>query len=93
MTNTHCFGAVRLARACRCAQRAIITTDQALARLRLGDPQSAAALLHACVDAASATGARVATIRLRRARGELRPWRRGGWVADLDDHMIEVLGA
>ncbi|AJC53632.1 hypothetical protein GZL_01028 [Streptomyces sp. 769] len=74
-------------------QRAIVTTDQALARLRLGDPQSAAALLHACVDAASATGGRVATIRLRRARRELRPWRREDWVADLDDHMIEVLGA
>ncbi|MYT30919.1 hypothetical protein GTY73_19355 [Streptomyces sp. SID8354] len=74
-------------------QRAIVTSDQAMARLRLGDPQSAAALLHACVDAASATGGRVAMIRLRRARRELRPWRREDWVADLDDHMIESLGA
>ncbi|MFJ5952524.1 hypothetical protein [Streptomyces noursei] len=74
-------------------QRAIVTSDQALARLRLGDPQSAAALLHECIDAASVTGGRVATIRLRRARRELRPWRREDWVADLDDHMIESLGA
>ncbi|MFE7318487.1 hypothetical protein ACFU7T_36120 [Streptomyces sp. NPDC057555] len=74
-------------------QRAIVTSDQALARLRLGDPQSAAALLHECVDAASATGGRVATIRLRHTRRELRPWRREAWVADLDDHMIDSLGA
>ncbi|MEV5481841.1 MULTISPECIES: hypothetical protein [Streptomyces] len=74
-------------------QRAIVTSDQALARLRLGDPQAAAALLHECADAASATGGRVATIRLRRARHELRPWRREDWVADLDDHMIDSLGA
>ncbi|WP_310726910.1 hypothetical protein [Streptomyces sp. N2A] len=74
-------------------QRAIVMSDQALARLRLGDPQSAASLLHECVDAASATGGRVATIRLQRARRELRPWRREDWVADLDDHMIDSLGA
>ncbi|MFG2223297.1 hypothetical protein [Streptomyces sp. NPDC048644] len=73
-------------------QRSIVTSDQALAQLRLGDPQSAAALLHDCVDTASASGGRVATIRLRRARRELRPWRREEWAAALDDHMIESLG-
>lgn len=74
-------------------QRAIVTTDQALARIRLGDPSAAAELLHECIDGASSTGSRVATIRLHRARQELRPWRTEGFVADLDDHLIGALGA
>ncbi|GGU15681.1 hypothetical protein [Streptomyces violascens] len=74
-------------------QRAIVTTDQALARIRMGDPQSAAGLLHECVRAAATTGGRVPAIRLRRARQELRPWRQEHWVADLDDHLMDVLGA
>ncbi|MEU1302573.1 hypothetical protein [Streptomyces shenzhenensis] len=73
-------------------QRAIVTTDQALARIRLGDPRSAADLLHECVAAASSTGGRVPALRLRRVRKELRPWRREDWVADLDDHLMDVLG-
>lgn len=73
-------------------QRAIVTTDQALARIRLGEPQSAADLLHQCVAAASSTGGRVPALRLRRARQELRPWRREEWVSDLDDHLMDVLG-
>ncbi|MFE3186718.1 hypothetical protein ACFXKR_38590 [Streptomyces violascens] len=73
-------------------QRAIVTTDQALARIRLGDPRSAAGLLHECVLAAATTGGRVPAIRLRRARQDLRPWRREDWVADLDDHLMGVLG-
>ncbi|MBC2864424.1 hypothetical protein [Streptomyces mexicanus] len=74
-------------------QRAIVATDQALARIRLDEPESAAELLHGCIDAASETGGRVAAIRLRRARGDLRPWRREDWFGDLDDHLIESLGA
>ncbi|MGW6718840.1 hypothetical protein [Streptomyces sp. NPDC054995] len=74
-------------------QRAIVRTDQALARIRMGDPRSAAELLHECVIAAVATGGRVPAIRLRRARVELRPWRREDFVADLDDHLMDVLGA
>ncbi|MFD7457432.1 MULTISPECIES: hypothetical protein [unclassified Streptomyces] len=74
-------------------QRAIVKTDQALARIRLGEPQAAADLLHECVDAASSTGGRVPALRLRRARQELRPWRREDWVADLDDHLMDALGA
>ncbi|MEU6145679.1 hypothetical protein ABZ848_35740 [Streptomyces sp. NPDC047081] len=74
-------------------QRAIVTTDQALARIRLGDPRAAAELLHECIDGASSTGGRVATIRLRRARHELRTWRAEDFVADLDDHLIGALGA
>ncbi|MFD8723940.1 hypothetical protein ACFV2H_39800 [Streptomyces sp. NPDC059629] len=73
-------------------QRAIVTTDQALARIRLGDPHAATELLHDCIDGASSTGGRVATIRLHRARQELRPWRTEGFVADLDDHLIDALG-
>ncbi|MEU0389993.1 hypothetical protein [Streptomyces chartreusis] len=73
-------------------QRAIVTTDQALARIRLGEPRAAADLLHGCVAAASTTGGRVPALRLRRARRELRPWRREDWVADLDDHLMDVLG-
>ncbi|WP_306965881.1 hypothetical protein [Streptomyces afghaniensis] len=74
-------------------QRAIVTTDQALARIRLGEPRAAAELLHSCVAAASTTGGRVPALRLRRARRELKPWRREDWVADLDDHLMDVLGA
>ncbi|MGW0905070.1 hypothetical protein [Streptomyces sp. NPDC002853] len=74
-------------------QRAIVTTDQALARIKMDDPRAAAELLHECVGAASATGGRVPAIRLRRARQELRPWRREDFVADLDDHLMDVLGA
>ncbi|MBC2903129.1 hypothetical protein [Streptomyces cupreus] len=74
-------------------QRAIVTTDQALARIRLGEPRAAADLLHECVGAASSTGGRVPALRLRQARQELRPWRREDWVADLDDHLMDVLGA
>lgn len=73
-------------------QHAIVTADQALARLTLDEPQAAAELLHECVDGAAATGGRVATIRLRRARRELRPWRGEDFVADLDDHLMESLG-
>ncbi|MGW5928097.1 hypothetical protein ACWF2L_17875 [Streptomyces anulatus] len=74
-------------------QRTIVRTDQALARIRMGDPRSAAELLHECVLGAAATGGRVPAIRLRRARVELRPWRREDFVADLDDHLMDVLGA
>lgn len=74
-------------------QRAIVRTDQALARIRMGDPRSAAELLHECVLSATATGGRVPAIRLRRARMELRPWRREDFVTDLDDHLMDVLGA
>lgn len=74
-------------------QRAIVTTDQALARIRLGEPQAAAGLLHDCVLAASSTGGRVPAIRLREARRALRPWRREEFVADLDDHLMDVLGS
>ncbi|MER5464602.1 hypothetical protein ABT010_28715 [Streptomyces sp. NPDC002668] len=74
-------------------QRAIVTTDQAFARVRMGEPRAAADLLHGCVTAAATTGGRVPAIRLKRARRELRPWRREDWVADLDDHLMDVLGA
>lgn len=73
-------------------QRAIVTADQALARIRLGAPRDATELLHQCVAAASATGGRVPALRLRQARLELRPWRREHWVADLDDHLMDMLG-
>ncbi|MGW2109749.1 hypothetical protein [Streptomyces sp. NPDC001948] len=59
----------------------------------MGEPQSAAELLHECVLAAATTGGRVPAIRLWRARVELRPWRREDFVADLDDHLMDALGA
>ncbi|MFD0480736.1 hypothetical protein ACFQ0B_80890 [Nonomuraea thailandensis] len=73
-------------------QRAIVATDQAIARIRLDDPRSGADLLHHCIDAASETGGRVVRIRLRGARQDLRQWRREDFVADLDDHLIELFG-
>ncbi|GHB67934.1 hypothetical protein GCM10010331_64840 [Streptomyces xanthochromogenes] len=74
-------------------QRAITATDQALARIRMDDPRAAADLLHECVLAIATTGGRVPAIRLRRARRELRPWRREHWAVDLDDHLMDVLGS
>ncbi|MGW5863268.1 hypothetical protein ACWFRJ_13990 [Streptomyces sp. NPDC055239] len=73
-------------------QRSIVTTDQALARIKLDEPRAAAELLHECIDMASDTGGRVAAIRLRWARRELRRWRGEAFVADLDDHLIDSLG-
>lgn len=73
-------------------QRAIVATDLALARIRLGEPESAMGPLHECISVASTTGGRVPVIRLRRARQELQRWRREDFVADLDDHLIDVLG-
>ncbi|MEU8800465.1 hypothetical protein [Spirillospora sp. NPDC048819] len=75
-------------------QRAIVLTDRAVARLRTsgaGAPQSAVELLHECVDLIAATRGRVAAQRLRRARLELRAWRREPFVADLDDHIHTAL--
>jgi transcriptional regulator with XRE-family HTH domain len=73
-------------------QRSIVTTDQALARIRLGDPQGATDLLHTCIDTASRTGGRVPMLRLRKTRRELSPWRHEAFVADLDDHLLDTLG-
>ncbi|OKI00426.1 hypothetical protein A6A06_24025 [Streptomyces sp. CB02923] len=69
-------------------QRAIITTDQALARIRSGDPAAGTALLHTCADEVSATGGRVPALRLRRARHALRPWHGERFVAELDDRLL-----
>ncbi|MFD8094885.1 hypothetical protein [Streptomyces malaysiensis] len=74
-------------------QRAIVSTDQALACIRLDAPERAVDLLHTCVDSTASTGGRVPALRLRQARKELCPWRREGFVADLDDHLIDVLGS
>ncbi|MEU5028474.1 hypothetical protein [Streptomyces milbemycinicus] len=74
-------------------QRTIVSTDQALACIRLDAPEQAADLLHNCIDSAVSTGGRVPALRLRQAREELRPWRREDFVADLDDHLVELLGS
>ncbi|WP_328459483.1 hypothetical protein [Streptomyces sp. NBC_00448] len=74
-------------------QRAIVSTDQALARIRMGAPQDASELLHDSVSAVANTGGRVPAIRIREARRALRRWRREDWVSDLDDHLLDVLGA
>jgi hypothetical protein len=75
-------------------QRAIVMTDQALARLRIGGAgaaETAAEQLHDCVTLTAATRGRVPAQRLRMARMELRPWRREGFVADLDEHIHSAL--
>lgn len=74
-------------------QRVIVITDQALARLRMGEPQAAVELLHGCIDAVSETGGRVPAIRLRRTRRELKPWRGERFVAELEDHLMDLVGA
>ncbi|MEV5412049.1 hypothetical protein AB0K60_24825 [Thermopolyspora sp. NPDC052614] len=72
-------------------QRAVITADLALARLRNGAPEAAALLLHDCVDLAAATQARVPSIRIAEVRRELRAWRTEAFVSDLDDHIYDAL--
>lgn len=72
-------------------QRGIVTSDLALARLKLGDPRACAADLHDAIDVASATGGRVATQRVRLVRQALRPWRAEDFVAELDDHLQDAL--
>ncbi|MGW1682610.1 hypothetical protein [Saccharopolyspora sp. NPDC002376] len=72
-------------------QRGIVGTDLALARLRLGDPEASVALLHESVDLASATGGRVPAQRLRHARRVLRQARADAHLAELDDHIHDVL--
>ncbi|GAB2843178.1 hypothetical protein GCM10027074_07140 [Streptomyces deserti] len=74
-------------------QRAIVTTDQALARIRIGEPRVTAEPLHECVAAASATRGRVPALRLRQVRQEPRPGRREDWVAGLGDPLVDALGA
>lgn len=71
-------------------QRAIVLSDQALARLRTGAPgapEAAAEQLHTCIDLTAATRARVPAQRIRQTRLELKPWRHEPFMADLDDHI------
>ncbi|WP_239396677.1 hypothetical protein [Frankia sp. CiP3] len=72
-------------------QRGIVSTDLALARLRLGDTRACADLLHEAVDLTAHTGGRVPAQRIRHVRGALRPWHREAFVADLDDHIYDAL--
>ena len=74
-------------------QRTIVTTDQALACIRLNAPETAVDLLHDCITITATTGGRVPALRLRQARNALRPWRHERFVADLDDHLIDILGS
>ncbi len=72
-------------------QRGIVSTDLALARLRLGDPFACVQLLHEAVEIAASTGGRVAGQRIRLVRRDLRPWRAEDFMADLDDHLHDTL--
>ncbi|MFD9824276.1 hypothetical protein [Streptomyces violascens] len=72
------------------AEQAILITSQALARVRLGDPEAGAALLHHCLEACPAH-ARIPTVRLNWARKELRPWQHEQFVTALDDHLMEAV--
>lgn len=72
-------------------QRGIVSTDLALARLRLGDPLACVELVHKAVDITAATGGRVSAQRIRLARHQLRPWRAETFLAELDDHIHDTL--
>lgn len=72
-------------------QRGIVSTDLALARLRLGDAAACVDLLHEAVDMTAATGGRVSAQRIRLTRRELRPWRSEDFLTELDDHLHEAL--
>jgi hypothetical protein len=81
--------ALRLSR--DAVQRGIVSTDLALARLRLGDPAACVGLLHVAVDITAATGGRVAAQRIRLVRRSLRSWRTEDFLAELDDHIHDTL--
>jgi hypothetical protein len=68
-------------------QRGIVRTDQAKARITLDAPESAAQLLHECIDLSVSTRGRVPALRIREARLALSPWRGERFVAELDEHM------
>lgn len=72
-------------------QRGIVSTDLAVATLRLGDARACTVLLHKAVDITAQTGGRVSAQRIRQARRELRPWRTETFVVDLDDHINDTL--
>jgi len=72
-------------------QRGIVSTDLALARLRLGDPAACVELMHDAVDITATTGGRVSAQRIRQARRDLRPWRAEDFLAELDDHIHDTL--
>ena len=57
----------------------------------VGDVRSATTLLHECVETTAATRGRVAAQRIGRARRELAPWRTELFVAELDDHIYDVM--
>lgn len=85
----HSLAALRTAR--DAVQRGIVSTDLALARLRLGQPAACVDLLHEAVDVAAATGGRVAAQRIRLARRDLHPWRAEHFLVELDDHIHDTL--
>lgn len=72
-------------------QRGIVSTDLALARLRLGDVVACVDLLHQAVDTTASTGGRVSAQRIRSVRRVLRPWRAESFMAELDDHVHDTL--
>jgi hypothetical protein len=72
-------------------QRGIVSTDLALARLRLGDPAACVDLLHEAVDITAATGGRVSTKRVWQARRALRSLRTEAFLSELDDHIHDSL--
>lgn len=83
------LGALRESR--DAVQRGIVSTDLALARLRLGDVVACVGLLHQAVDTTASTGGRVSAQRIRSVRRVLRPWRAESFMAELDDHMHDTL--
>jgi hypothetical protein len=85
----HSLGALRESR--DAVQRGIVSTDLALARLRLGDVVACVDLLHQAVDTTASTGGWVSAQRIRTVRRVLRPWRAESFMAELDDHMHDVL--
>lgn len=72
-------------------QRAIVTADLAYARLKSGSPEAAVELLHNCVNMVAATRARVPALRIAQVRRKLRSWRFEPFVADLDEHIADLL--
>lgn len=83
--------AANLGHARDAVQRGIVDTNLALARLRLGDPTACVELLHRAVDVTAQTGGRVPARRIQQVRRDLRPWRAEDFVAELDDHIHDML--
>lgn len=72
-------------------QKSIILADLALARIRNGDPETAAEALRRSIDLVAVTRGRVGTQRIYHVRRQLDRWHGEPFVTELDRHLLASL--